>query len=68
MEWLLGTRVGIVPISSNSVNDAIAKGIISKTDQIGFELEPDKNASLPVTFTWESVKSFKFVALTENDG
>ena len=63
MEWLLDTRVGIVPITLNSVNDAIVKGVISNIDQIGFELEPDKNPSSPITFTWESMKPYKLIRL-----
>ena len=66
MEWLLDSRVGIVPISSNSINDAITKGVISKIGQIGFEIEPDKSPNCPMTFTWESMNVFKFVALPKN--
>lgn len=67
MEWLLNVRVGIVPLASNSVNDAILKGTVSKTDDIGFELEPDKNSKLPISLTWDAVRSYKFVALSEKD-
>ncbi len=63
MEWLLDSRVGIVPIRSNSINDAITKGVISKVGQIGFEIEPDKSPNCPMSFTWESMKVFKFVVL-----
>jgi hypothetical protein len=56
MEWLLGIRIGVVPIESSSVNDAIAKGIVSKTNSVGFELEPDSRQELPISFTWESMK------------
>lgn len=68
MEWLLGTRVGIVPVASNSVNDAILKGVVSKIDKLGFEIEPDKNPSLPVTYTWQSMRNFKFIALAKSGG
>lgn len=67
MEWLLNERVAIIPLSSNSVNDALVKGVVSKVDRIGFEVEPDKNSKLPVSFTWESVKSFKFLKLSEKE-
>lgn len=67
MEWLLNVRVAIVPLSSNSVNDALVKGVVSKVNLVGFEVEPDKNPKLPVSFTWESVKAFKFLTLSEKD-
>lgn len=67
MEWLLNERVAIIPLSSNSVNDALVKGVVSKVDRIGFEVESDKNSKLPVSFTWESVKSFKFLKLSEKE-
>jgi hypothetical protein len=66
MEWLLGIRIGVVPIESSSVNDAITKGIVSKTNSVGFELEPDSRQELPISFTWESMKLYKLLTLTKS--
>lgn len=41
----------------------VTKGVISKIGQIGFEIEPDKSPNCPMSFTWESMKVFKFVVL-----
>jgi len=63
MQWLLKNRVGILPIQSDSVNDAVAKGVVAKVGDIGFELEPDKPEVLPITFTWEAMKMYKLVKM-----
>ena len=63
MEWLLGQRVAIQNIGTKSVNDAIIKGRVSKTDKIGFEIELDGEKSA-ISMTWNALGSFQVTKLS----